>query len=272
MAWITGADIQALPNPPDADLAQMTAAANAACAQIDTWCNRAIQGATYREWTEAVGSHSLLVKNPPIERLYRAGTATASGLSLTTTVADASSITASIHDGVMHLSVMGGASAGDLAITLSTVAPATMAGLLAAIVALPQGWAGAVVNEGDPQDMKPGFLGNVLNLTTLYTLIPDGDIPLDLIDREAGLVWARDGWMSGIGENFVKYEGGYAVVPVDLVRITLQLAVDLIRDMARDGSLSSERLDKYAWTRGADVDLRAAYSTRLAPWRRVRIP
>ena len=270
MAWITGAQILALPTPPDVTPAQAQDAAEAACALVDTWCGRAIEGATYREWADAVGPHSLLVAHPPVERLYRACTTTAYGLSLTNATADANSITASVQDGVMHLSVFGGASASDLDLTLATYG--TMALLLAAIVALPQGWAGAVENEGDPQDIKPEFLGNVLDASALYPLIPDGDASLDLIDRKGGLLWITDAWASGIGENFVRYTGGYATVPPALVNITLQLAADLIRDMGRDSSLAGEHLDKYAWTRAADADLRNSYRNRLAPWRLQRIP
>ena len=270
MPWITGADILALPNPPDVTLAQAQDAADAAEALVITWCNRAIEPTMFREWLVAVTASSVLVGNPPIRRVYRTCTDTQYGLSLTNATADANSITASIQDGAMHLSVMGGASAGDVALTLS--AYTTMALLLAAIVAAPQNWAGAVVNEGDPQDLKPGFLGNVLDATTLYTLLPDADVPADLLDRDSGLLYLDGGWASGAGENFVRYEGGLAAVPDDLTRITLALAVDLIREMARDSALASEHLDKYAWTRVAgDAGLAARYKKQLAPWRRQTI-
>ena len=275
MAWITGPDILGHPGvPPDLPAGYAALAATSTCALVETLCNRVLDPLDYREWQERIGPHTLLVAHPPIRELKRACTGSQQGLSLTNTTADANSITLSIQDGSMFLAVLGGASAGTATITLSTVAPLTMAALLAAIVGLAptQNWAGAVVNEGSPENLKPGHLGNVLDEGTLYPLLPDGEATVDLIDRADGLIYITNGWSAGAEQNFVHYSGGFSPVPPDLTAITLDFAVDLLRESLRDGSLTSERLDKYAWTRAANGALTTKYKALLQPWRRIPMP
>ena len=269
MAWITGADILGSPRPPDITLAQANVIAQATCDLVDTWCNRSIEGATYREWDDRIGARTLIVQHPPIRQLYFASVDYMWGLSLTNTAADANRAVVSVNDGIMHLSVMGGAFAGDSPLTLSTYS--TMALLLAAIVGLGTGWSGAVENEGDPQDIRPEHYGSALNVT-VYPAIPADEAEADLIDREAGLLYIDSTWAASDNKGFVMYDGGYATVPADLVQITLQLALDTISGMSHDALLQSASLDKYAWTRRTDVtELRAAYKQRLQPWTRMEL-
>ena len=184
MAWITGADVLAAAGCPSATTAvQADAAANAACAMVERWCKRKIEAATYREWKGRAGPRTLLVDNPPIRRLYRASISTQYGLSLSNTSADANGATVTVQDGVLGLTVFGGANDGDESITLSTTA--TMADLVTAIAALAKGWTASVENEGDPQDIRPDNLGSVLN-TTVYLTIPYESAEVSLLDRNAG--------------------------------------------------------------------------------------
>jgi|GEM_PF-3871770 len=271
MAWITGADVLASAGcPDDITAAQAATAAGAACAFCDTWTGRNLEGATYREWKGRVGPNVLLVDNAPIRRLYRASVDAKYGLSLTNSSAGATSATVSAQDGELNLTVFGGANDGDEQLTLATYA--TMALLLAAIVALGKGWTGSVVYDGDPQDIRPDDTGNILNATG-YLYLPDEDAEVSLVNRAAGLIFTTYGWPSGITPCFVKYDGGLATIPDDLTAITLSLACDLLRDAKRDSTLQSERLDNYAWARRADAtDLRTVYRKQLQPWRRESIP
>ena len=271
MAWITGADVLASAGcPGGVTAAQAQTAANAACAFIDTWTQRTLTGATYREWKGRVGPNVLLVDNAPIRRLYRASVDAKYGILITNSSVGATSATVSAQDGSLHLSVFGGVNNSDSVLVLATYA--TMALLLAAIVALAKGWTGSVVYEGDPQDIRPDDTGNVLNLPG-YLYLPDEDAEVSLLNRNAGLIFTTYGWPSGITPCFVKYDGGLATIPDDLIAITLNLACDLLREAGRDGALQSERLDNYAWTRRTDTtDLRTVYRKQLQPWRRETIP
>ena len=156
--------------------------------------------------------------------------------------------------------------AGDETITLSTTA--TMALLLTDIVALAKGWSGSVLREGDPQNLKPEHFGDLLTRTE-HVHLPGDAADASLIDADGGLLFIDSTW-SNIGQlAFVQYDGGFAVVPDDLSRITLDIAVDLLNDSATSSLLDSEKLDKYAWKRRADMpDIRAAYKNRLQPWKR----
>lgn len=269
MAWITGPEILALPNPPAVTPAQAATTAQAVCDLVETWCNRIIQGATYSEWLERIGERTLTVLHPPIERLVFASVDNMQGLSITSTQVDANRAVVSVNDGVMHLSIMGGVALGDTPLTLS--ASATMAALLVNIIAVPGSWAGVVINEGDPVNIRPEHYGSALNMT-VYPLLPGAEAEVDLIDRKAGLLYIDSVWAASDNKGFVMYDGGYAAVPSDLKEITLQLAVDFLSSFAHDAMLQSEKLDKYSWSRRTDItDLREAYKTRLQPWVRMKL-
>lgn len=272
MAWITGADVLASVGcPPGLTAVQAQDAADAACATVDRWCGRSLEPATYREWAGRVGPRTLMVKANPIRRLYRACVDYQLGISLQNTSADANAATVSIQDGEMHLTVQGGANDSTDTLTLSNYA--TMALLLAAIVALAHDWTGTVENEGDPQDLRPENLGDSMSPVTVYPILPAVAAEVSLIERDAGLIFVNSGWPAGSYACFVHYDGGLASIPADLEAITKRLAIDMLREAKRDGTLQSERLDNYAWSRRSDAtDLRAVYRKQLQPWRRESIP
>jgi len=269
MAWITGAQILGVSNPPDVTPAQANVIAQATCDLVETWCGRTFEGATHAEWVDRIGDRTLSVSHPPVRQLYFASVDNMNGLSLTSTQADANRAVVSVNDGIMHLSIMGGVAAGDTPLTLSTYD--TMALLLAAVIAVPGSWAGAVINEGDPENIRPEHYGSALNVT-VYPVLPAGEAEADLIDSTAGLLYIDSTWAASDDKGFVRYDGGYAAVPADLTQITLQLALDTISSLAHDPLLASEKLDKYAWAARANVtSLRQTYKSRLQPWTRITI-
>ncbi len=269
MAWITGAQILGAISAPTITLAQADVIAQSTCDLVETWCNRVFEGATYSEWLDRIGSRTLTVLNPPIRRLVFASVDYQSGLSITSSQADANRAVVSVSDGVMHLSILGGVAAGDNALTLSTYA--TMALLLAAIIALPGTWTGSVENEGTPENIRPEHYGSALNVA-IWVLLPGEEAEADLIDREGGLLYIDSAWPASDNKGFVMYDGGYVPVPNDLTQITLQLALDTVSSFAHDPLMQSEKLDKYAWTRRLDmVSLRNTYKLRLQPWERMTL-
>jgi len=274
MAWITGADILGVPNPPAISPAQANTIAEATCDLVETWCGRTFEGATYAEWVDRIGASTLSVSHPPVRQLYFASVDNMNGLSLTSTQADANRAVVSVNDGVMHLSIMGGVAAGDTPLTLSTYG--TMALLLVDVIAVPGSWAGAVVNEGDPQNIRPEHYGSALNVT-VYPVLPAGEAEADLIDRNAGLLYIDSTWAASDDKGFVRYDGGYAAVPADLTQITLQLALDTISSFEHDPLMQSEKLDKYSWSRrvfslgSGMIGLRDIYKSRLQPWTRITL-
>jgi len=266
MSWITGADIIAQPGAPDVTVLQANNAADAACAFIERWTNRAIEPVTYYEWVDRLGAKTVLVDNPPVRRLRLVSVDTADAMWLLNTNADAARASVSIQDGEMHLSVQGGVNAGDETLTLAT--HGTMALLLAAAVALGKGWSGTVTVEGNPQNLKPEHFGSVL-VASEHVHLPGDAADASLIDAEGGLLFIDSTWSDAGGLAFVGYDGGYATVPDDLNQLTLELGVDILNSDALSSVLQSESLDKYAWTRRTDVpDLRTAYKSRLQPWKR----
>lgn len=272
MGWITGADVLAAPGaPPGMTAAQAAALADAACDFVEEWCHRKVEMATRHEWVERTGPHTLVIQNPPIQRVYRACSSTEYALKIENT-SDANAATVTVGRGVsgeleLHLTISGGPADSADDIVLS--GHADMAGLLAAVVALGHDWTGEVQNEGEPGSLRPHTYANAL--TPVYLEAPAGDMSVDMIDRPDGLLYADSGaWAQR--DNYIKYDGGWATVPNGLTEVTKQLAVDLYRQALRDSELKSERLDNYAWTAAADAGgLWVKYRSQLKPWALIKV-
>lgn len=278
MSWITGADVLAQPGTPSwVTAAQATAAADGACDLIQTWCNRDIEATDYREWTVPLGPQLLEVQNPPLIHVLRLASDTQWCISLTNTSAGATDAQVSCSGTDLTVSVFGGAFAHSTQFVLATYG--TMALLLAAIVALPNNWAGVVLNEDDPRNLRLESLGTALN-ATVYLSGPDGAVSVDRITNENGLLYAASSFeLASSHKVFIQYRGGYeaATFPPGLMGITLRLAVDALRITTMSAMMQSESLGKYSWVRRllpASTDfgnLRALYLKELQPWRKVSV-
>ena len=280
MAWITGSDLATfLGDDPDAvgaaaATSEYTRRANAACQAIQLYCDRDFDATTYHEWLDGSGTQHLMLPQYPIIHLYLVANDIDDALTIANTSTDATELFCSVQEDTMTLTIKGGANAGSDTLTLS--AYASMALLVAAIVALGKNWAATVRTEEDPQLIVPTAM-TVGATETAYFYVGSSDFWGEIdVEKAEGILHYDMGWAEGRQNYFVNWQAGYATVPANLTEIALQVAADIWEASGRGRFLQSERIGdttttlRYAAGR-SDPSIINAYAVELAPYKEQRV-
>jgi len=280
MAWITGSDLAVfLDRDPAvvnaaAATSRYTRCANAACTQIENYCGRIFQTTDHSEWLDGTGTKYLCLPHYPIINLYMVANDVQVAFTIANTSADADELFCAVEKDQLTLTIYGGVNKGTDTLKLSTYA--SMALLVAAIVALPKLWVATLQNEYNPQTLLPtATTATAIQTTCLYAADSNlwGDIE---IEKDEGILYYPMGWAEGHLNYFVNWQAGYVAVPDDLTEISLQLAADLLDASERGRFLQSERTGDYSTTLrhaagksdGAPI---TAYRSDLVPYRSPRL-
>lgn len=280
MAWITGSDLATfLSEDPGGVGAAVVGSryervANAACAQIQNYCGRDFDATTYHEWVDGTGTQYLMLPQFPIIHLYLVANDIDDALTIANTSADATELFCAVQEDTMTLTIKGGVNAGSDTLTLSTYA--SMALLVAAIVALGKGWAATVRTEEDPQLIVPTAM-TVGATETAYFYVGSSDFWGEIdVEKAEGILHYDMGWAQGHQNYFVNWQAGYATVPADLRETALHVAADIWEAGDRGRFLQSERAGdttttlRYAAGR-SDASILNAYAVELAPYKDFRV-
>lgn len=271
----TIAKIQALHDiDPSWTSAQITVAINAASEAISRYCDRTFEATSYRLWMDGSGGQYLSLREYPIISLYRVAVNCDQAISLTNSSASMTWASAVVENGSLLLTVVGGANDGTSTVSLYTVATAkeiynSMAELVTAIEALNKGWDAAVILEGQPAAIRPGFSASDPGTGVLYLYQP-GDDCTGYVPRLAeGMLHRPSGWPKEPGSVHVYYQGGYSTIPADLEMVCNMLAVDMLRTGTDDSRVTQERIGNIAFTyQASSGGLIANYKTALNPYKR----
>ncbi len=261
----------------------------AVCAQIETYCGRKFDEATYKERVWSPGGDVLYLPNYPVTELRRIMLDDKYVMKIENQSSDAVAATVQVgyaEDGTktFYLNVVGGANESNAAIDLEALAPNTLAQLKTVIEALGLGWVVTLVGgtEGYPATELLDFAAEpCLDDGTSARQSHDLYVPYDyvfdlLLENSQGRVKMKYG---GSFPNekyiFAEYVGGYATIPADLELLATRIVADALHQAERDITLKSERLGDYQWT-AADTGTLAAtiigrYSTELVRWKRIAI-
>jgi hypothetical protein len=280
MAWITGSDLATfLGDDPDvvgaaAATSEYTRRANAACQAIQNYCGRDFDLTTYREWLDGTGERYLNLPQWPIVNLYMVSNDIDDALTVANTSTDATELFCAVQEDTMTLTIYGGANAGSDTLTLSTYA--SMALLVAAIIALGQNWTATVRTEQDPQAITPTAM-TVSASETAYFYVGDSDFWGELeVERDEGILYYPMGWAKGHQNYFVHWQAGYATVDANLTEIALQVAADMWDAGGRGRFLQSEKTGDYSTTLRyadgrSDASIISAYAADLASYKDFRV-
>ena len=280
MAWITGSDLATFfgddPDAVGAALAtsEYTRRANAACQAIQLYCGRDFDATTYHEWLDGSGTQYLMLPQYPIIHLYLVANDIDDALTIGNTSTDATELFCSVQEDTMTLTIKGGVNAGSDTLTLSTYA--SMALLVAAIVALGKNWTATVRTEEDPQLIVPTAM-TVGATETAYFYVGSSDFWGEIdVEKAEGILHYDFGWARGHQNYFVNWQAGYATVPANLTEIALQVAADMWEAAGRGRFIQSERTGdtqtvlRYAAGR-SDAPVISAYAADLAPYKDHRV-
>lgn len=267
----TAAAVAALPGADSTwTTAQITVAVNAAHEAICRYCDREFVATTYRHWIETDGGHYLRLRQYPLINLYRVALGHRNAIKAANTATGMTWASATItENGTLNLTVVGGASAGTSALTLSSYTSLALLGT--AIDALGTGWASTIEYEGDPQCLRPGYYSGQTSGANLYLMLPDSDCVGFVPDTRTGMLHHAAGWPRGDGAVFCHYQAGYSTIPSDLSAVCGSLACDLLYMQTSDPGLTSEKVGNITYqystaTAGAALE---PYKAALTPYRRM---
>jgi len=240
--------------------AQVQSSIDTICDMLERVCNRTFAQTTYRGWVNGSGRRALVLPERPATQVYRACIGKDTGAEIKCEDANATSANVTVHEGVLSLTITGGANDGTQTVTLATYA--TMAALKTAIEALSGDWSVTVDEEGAPQDVRPVY-GAPSEYAYLY--IPDNPVSTWL--DEGSVLNSNSKFPLGTSNIFVWYQAGYATLPDELIGLVHQMTRDFLLTATEDGTIRSERIGDYSYTRGASAGLARVYSSQIDYWR-----
>jgi hypothetical protein len=253
-------------------------------AWIETYTGRKFDEATYREWHNGSRQVPLPLRNWPVTAVKRMAYGSQTALTVTGSTASDLRATVEVQDDGIVLSRF--ASDGTEAATTLAFADYPTASDMATQVSSETGWTGTVGTNWITADLHRMGGQDAKGLGVPLTYPSESDIEYR-IDEDTGIVeiigggaYGWPGWgecpgkfPNGYQNILVHYTAGYAdgSIPADLEQIAIMIVADLYHAGEHDGTLKSESLGDYSYTRGGDSGesdrLTSKFGDMLAMWR-----
>lgn len=107
-------------------------------------------------------------------------------------------------------------------------------------------------------------------------LIDDEEVDADDYTVETEGIYYEDGWPKGRRNISVTYTAGYTTMPADLHMAVTRLAADILVSIGTDGTMLSEKIGDYSYTKasattenGSKQGILAPYASSIAKYRRM---
>lgn len=257
---------------------------------IEFAADRHFKQRAYTEWQDSDEDGWVQLRNFPVNWIDWVSASSAEVVKIKCTVTDAVAATVGVnHNPIpgstqespvdrLELIIVGGTNDGSDTITLA--AATNLTSVVASINAL-TGWeasvqspAGGLSNVGNmPSDWLREFGG--LPCLNVNCFLQAPDTPTSWLDPQFKYGRFRSWYKSA--KVWVRYTGGYAVVPDDIKWLAIEIIGELLekQEQGFDPSLKSERLGDYSYTRAEDTNRSNAESAlrgrmaRIEPYRNV---
>ncbi len=256
-----------------------------ATAAIESYCDRTLTSATYRERLNGDGTSELFVSEWPITAITMLSVGYTDVLRINNSSSDAYNAFVSVEDSTlstptMILTQMGGSGAGTDTIQLATGNAGgehTITTLAAAIVALGGGWTAEVMLSGwgswSGIELRP-----VQGLQCYGTTYATVQVPAEpetefTYDADMALINTARKTPMGTRNITIRYTAGYSTTPADLEQICIDLVDVYYKRSQRDTSIKRERLDEHdIWYAGSEdgIEMPKDIAIRLAPYKKWR--
>lgn len=258
---------------------------NRATSAIESYCDRTLTSATYRERLNGDGTSEIFVSEWPITAITMLSIGFTDVIKIKNSSSDAYNAYVSVEDSTlsaptMTLTVSGGNNAGTDTIQLATGdggSEHTITTLAAAIVALGSGWTAEVMltdwGSWSAIELKP-----VAGLQCFDTTYCNLQVPADpetdfTFDGDMPLINATRKFSKGTRNVTVRYTAGYSTTPADLEQICIDLVDIYYKRSQRDMSIKREKLsDHDIWFADSTdkFDMPKSVALRLAPYKNWR--
>jgi hypothetical protein len=240
----------------DTKLTNMLSAASRAA---ERYCDAKLVSAARTEYHNGRGTHYLTLDAYPVTASPKISLAASCVEIQNTTAYEA---TVKVDSGVMTLTRNG----SDSSLTLSSYATIDL--LVAAIIALGNGWTASAINEyGDYPASRIRDTQGVLEARE-YEATVELFAPFTGRQRNnlvSGVVVTECELPFGYQNVKAEYTGGYTTVPDDLQTAVCDIAAALYRQSVRDATLKSEKLGDYSYTNFDGMTATAGQLQSLSP-------
>ena len=244
---------------------------------VETYLDRIVVERRLYEWTTARGDGSLVLRASPISHVHFVGFGSAPCLQIDATVGTDITNTVSVDESKLVLTRM--QSDGTETQTVIAFSTAKTSTLLAATINGTTGFSATVAKNCGSRRINRVVGRDIRNAPAQLTFTDNaqtdvtGDLPRGILHL-AGSGYDDDCdrgyWPHGELSVFVDYDGGWAIVPYDIVQAFLMIAARMFNERQRDTGLASESFGDYSATVTAPDATDATALRLLNPYRRVR--
>lgn len=249
-------------------------------AAIETYCDRAFDEATYREWINGRNEEPLPLDHYPVSSVKRVAYGVQTAFTVSATTSTDLRATVEVQDAKIVLSRF--ASDGtETATDVTFASNATVADVVSTINST-SGWSATQENNWISLDLHRLGGSDAITQSVSVTYPSESDLEYR-VDESSGLitlVWSSNlGW-PGWGEDFgewprgfqnvlVHYTAGYASgsIPADLEQACIEVVADMYSETERDRGLASESLGDYSYSAIDPATFAERFGNRLAQWR-----
>ncbi|OWK46618.1 hypothetical protein FRUB_00317 [Fimbriiglobus ruber] len=264
--------LQQIPTAPASDYPVIASMISACSTVVGNYCNRIFQKATYSEVFDGTGTAYLLVSNPPLTQVLSVRTGLLPAIYIQCNDPASQTQVASVTVGETGITLF--KLYNNVAVTNETFTYAdypTFGSLLAPINALGNGWQASpctqfnlwqtsdlwLSNTGQTQYPAEGYGPGTYSAKniSLGLQVYWWQLPYFRVNQSAGEIICPAGFVPGFQNYRVDYTGGFDPIPSD-IQYAVSCFVQLCYATRQANPLmTSETLDKYSYTKNAEVSL-----------------
>ena len=241
-------------------------------AQIEKYCDRAFDSASYTQIYNGDSTTKLYLDEYPVTAVTRVAIGRQGALQIdsshsadfaVTVKVDATNLTLSVYDSSGTTTSTATLDANDLDATATTIT--AVSGFTATVLSDYGIWEGTELVQFTERGFKDG---------TISLDVFDERLAGYITDLDVGSIYYSGGFPTGFQNVYVDYTAGYSTIPGDLEQTAIEIITNVYKSRSINTQLDSEKIGDYSYkvaqTTGSISNMIADKALDLAPYKKMR--